>query len=174
MSLTPSPSERDHARGALSAPVVLVHYGDFECPYSGALFPVLQEAKAQMGDDLCVIFRAFPLPDLHPHALQAALAAEAAGDKFWEMHDLLFQNQDALETEDLHDYAAQLELGADWEQKMNSDAVRDKVKASVESGHQSGAHGTPSVFINGAFHDNDEGLWKMSRLKPLLEKANQR
>ena len=173
MSLTPPISPQDHARGDLSAPVVLVHLGDFECPYSGALFPTLQKAKTQMGDDLCVVFRAFPLPDLHPHAMQAALAAEAAGDKFWQMHDLLFQNQGALELEDLRAYAAQIGLDDNWETRMNSDAIRAKVESSIESGHQSGAHGTPSVWINGVFHDNDEGIWRASRLMPLLEAAKQ-
>ena len=172
MPLMPSVSAQDHARGPLWAPVVLVHYGDFECPYSGALFSVLQDAKNRMGDDLCLIFRTFPLPDLHPHALMAALAAEAAADKFWPMHDLLYENQNALTDQDLRDYAAALEMDGDtfWD-VMNAAATRALVEKSVESGHRSGAHGTPSVFINGAFHDNDQALWHSSALMPLLEAA---
>lgn len=126
-----------------------------------------------MGDDLCVIFRTFPLPDLHPHAMMAALAAEAAGDKFWPMHDLLYENQKALDAQDLRQYASQLGLGDKWKTKLNADETRAFVEKSIESGHQSGAHGTPSVFVNGEFHDNDEGLWRSSRLMPLLEAARQ-
>lgn len=173
MSLTPEVLASDFRRGEITAPLVVVHYGDFECPYSGALAPLLNQLKAELGEQMCLVFRYFPLSDLHPHAMQAALAAEAAhqsGDQFWEMHDLLFQNQDALSDDDLLDYAGQ--LGVDigkFKAAMSSDEARANVEESVESGHRSGAHGTPTLFINGEFHDNDEQLWKSSRLTPLIQ-----
>ena len=172
MSLIPEVSARDHARGPLDAKLTIVHYGDFECPYSGALAPLLAQVKREMGAQVCLVFRPFPLADLHPHAWNAALAAQAAGDKFWEMHDLLFANQNALEDEDLRDYAAQIGLNsADFEAAMNAQQTREQVEQSIESGHKSGAHGTPTVFINGRFYDNDRQLWKSSKLGPILEAA---
>ena len=172
MSIIPEISARDHHRGPLDARLVVVHYGDFECPYSGALAPLLTQVSAAMDAEVCVVFRCFPLADLHPHAFNAALAAEAAGDKFWEMHDLLFANQDALGDADLLDYAAQLGLERDaFARAMNADETRARVEQSIESGHKSGAHGTPTVFVNGKFYDNDRQLWKSSKLGPILEAA---
>ena len=172
MSLTPQPLPLDHTRGDLNAPLVVVHYGDFECPYSGALAPLLNQLQGELGERMCLIFRAFPLSDLHPHAFRAALAAEASGESFWEMHDLLFANQRNLSDEDLIGYAAQVGIGrAEFTGAMNSDETRANVEESVESGHRSGAHGTPTLFINGAFHDNDEQLWKRAKLLPLVQAA---
>ena len=172
MPLSPDISADDHARGPLDAKLVVVHYGDFECPYSGALTPLLLKTKRQYGDDMCLIFRAFPLADLHPHAQNAALAGEAAGDKFWEMHDLMFANQKALEDEDLLDYAEQAGLNRDeFAAAMRSNEMRQTVAASVESGRRSGAHGTPTVFVNGTFYNNDRQLWKSSKLMPILQAA---
>ena len=172
MSLTPQPLPLDHARGELNAPLVVVHYGDFECPYSGALAPLLTQLQSELGEKMCLIFRAFPLSDIHPHAMQAALAAEAAGESFWEMHDLLFQNQHALQGDDLIGYAAQVGIGrAEFTRAMNAAETRANVEEAIESGHRSGAHGTPTLFINGEFHDNDEQLWKRARLMPLVEAA---
>ena len=170
MPLAPPISERDRYRGSLDAPLVIVHYGDFECPYSGALAPLLGQIQAESGDEICLIFRHFPLSDLHAHARNAALAAQAAGDNFWEMHDLLFANQRALEDDDLLGYAAQLGLERDnFVRTMNSDETQSIIEKSVESGHQSGAHGTPTVFINGDFYDNDRQLWKRPRLESAIQ-----
>ena len=170
MSLTPDISASDHHRGPLDAPLVIVHYGDFECPYSGALTTVLHQIKAERGDEMCLIFRNFPLADLHPHAHSAALAAQAAGEQFWPMHDLLFANRRDLEEDDLLGYAAQLGLECEpFLQAMKADETSEKVRQSVESGHQSGAHGTPTVFINGEFFDNDRQLWKRPRLDSAIE-----
>ena len=172
MSLTPNISATDRARGPLDAKLVVVHYGDFECPYSGALTPLLLQAQQTMGDQMCLIFRTFPLADIHPHAHKAALAAEATGAKFWQMHDLLFANQKALEDDDLVGYAAQIGLNRDeFIAAMSADETRAKVEQSVQSGHDSGAHGTPTLFINGQFYDNDRQLWKSSKLGPILEAA---
>ena len=96
-------SERDHVLGPATAPVTLIEYGDYECPYCRAAQPILKQIKEIMGDDLRLAYRHFPLSQIHPHAYQAAEAAEAAGaqGRFWEMHDLLFANQDRLGSRDL-------------------------------------------------------------------------
>ena len=170
MSLTPQPLPLDHARGDLNAPLVIVHYGDFECPYSGALAPLLNQLQQELDGKMCLIFRAFPLDDIHPHAMQAALAAEATGESFWEMHDLLFAHQKELSDEDLVGYAAQVGIGRDeFVEAMNAPETRASVEESVESGRRSGAHGTPTLFLNGDFHDNDEQLWKRAKLLALVQ-----
>ena len=172
MPQLPPVTDADHIRGDVNAPVVLVHYGDFECPYSGAAYPVIKRAEELFEGDLCLVFRPFPLDDIHPHAMQAALAAEAAGDKFWEMHDILFENQDLLDFADLFDYAQQIGLDPKtFEQTLRAPATREAIQHSVASGKGIGVHGTPTFFINGEFHDNREGLWKASHLMRLLEKA---
>lgn len=159
-------------RGALDAPVVLVHYGDFECPYSGALFPVLLDLESQFGEKIAVVFRPFPLPDVHPHALETACAAIAAGEKFWPMHDLLFENQDDLNEDALLGYARQIGLDdRQFRAGSASSATRKTVETSVQNAKKIGIHGTPSLFINGQFHDNGEGLWEIERLRPLVEDA---
>lgn len=170
MSLTPQPSPLDHVRGDLNAPLIIVHYGDFECPYSGSLAPLLNHLQQELSEKICLIFRAFPLFDIHPHAFNAALAAEATGESFWEMHDLLFANQNALGDADLIDYAAQTGIGrVEFTDAMNAPETRANVEESVESGHRSGAHGTPTIFINGKFYDNDQQLWKSNKLVPLIQ-----
>src|SRR5262249_10561446 len=111
----PVDPEHDHIRGPEDAPVTLVEYGDFECPYCGRAEPVLRELVAEFGDELRFVFRDLPLTDVHPNAQLAAEAAEAAAaqGKFWEMHDLLFQHQDALTSTDLVRYAKELALDVD-------------------------------------------------------------
>ena len=172
MSLSPPAGSADHIRGDLSAPVVLVQYGDFECPYSAALYGTIKEIQAQWGERLCYVFRPFPLADVHPHAQLAAQAAEAAGEKFWEMHDLLFENQDDLREGDLLEYARTLGLPQQvFGRDLHSQAIAARVAASVRSGRDNGVHGTPTLFVNGEFHDNRESLWEASRLVRVLESA---
>src|SRR6478609_5156920 len=103
----PVSEQRDHVQGPRAAPVTLVEYGDFECPYCGQAYPVVKELLSRQGDRVRLVFRNFPLAEIHPHARHAAEAAEAAGaqGKFWEMHDVLYERQDALEDEDLVAYA---------------------------------------------------------------------
>src|ERR1700749_1348974 len=102
----------DHIRGSLDAPFKLIEYGDYQCPYCGDAHQVVKEIQDQLGDQLCFVFRNFPLTEIHPHAEHAAEAAEAAAAQghFWEMHDLLFENQNALEDDDLVAYATELGL----------------------------------------------------------------
>jgi protein-disulfide isomerase len=150
--LKPAFHQGDHYLGDKDAPVILVEYGDFECPHCGHAHPLLQRLLKEKGKQLLFIFRHFPIQESHPHAYLAALAAEAAGkqDKFWEMHDLIFENQQRLDTHLLMDFAESLQLdlrrfGKDWE----SEESRDKVESDFESGVRSGVNGTPSFFVNG-------------------------
>src|SRR5258708_11061440 len=113
--LTLPVSERDHAQGPADAAVTLVEYGDYECPYCGRAYPIVKQLQQRLGRRLRFVFRNFPLKEIHPHAEHAAEAAEAAAgqDKFWEMHDRLFERQVALEDSSLAEYGAQLGLAAD-------------------------------------------------------------
>src|SRR3954462_10912004 len=103
---------RDHIQGRIDAPIALVEYGDYECPYCGQVYPMVKEIQKRLGDRLCFVFRNFPLINSHPHAEHAAEAAEAAGaqGKFWEMHDLLFEKQGCLADEDIGRYSTALDL----------------------------------------------------------------
>ncbi len=145
-------ANRDHVQGPMDAPIALVEYGDYECPYCGETYPVIKALQERLGDRLCFVFRNFPLVNAHPHAQHAAEAAEAAGaqGRFWEMHDLLFENQDALDDEDLAQYAAALHLDARrliGEVQTGSHAGR--IREDFRSGARGGVNGTPTLFING-------------------------
>ncbi|HEY8742041.1 MAG TPA: thioredoxin domain-containing protein, partial [Chloroflexota bacterium] len=113
--LTPPVTERDHTHGPLAAPLTLVEYGDYECPYCGAAYPIVKEIQRRLGDSLRFVFRNFPLAEMHPHAQHAAEAAEAAGaqEQFWPMHDALYEHQRTLDDAHLRRHAA--ELGLDQE-----------------------------------------------------------
>ena len=150
---------RDHVRGAPTAAVTLVEYGDFECPHCRAAHVVLDNLFGQLGDRFRLVFRHFPLTQIHPHAERAAEAAEAAAvqRRFWDMHDLLFDRQDALGDEDLVAYAA--ELGLDVERfglELVQGSHRSRVREDFLGGVRSGVNGTPTFFINGRRHD---GSW---------------
>ncbi|HZQ06287.1 MAG TPA: thioredoxin domain-containing protein [Anaerolineae bacterium] len=150
-------NERDHIHGLDTALVTLVEYGDYECPHCGAAYPIVKRIEKKMGDNLRFVFRNFPLTESHPHALHAAQAAEAASlqDKFWAMHNALFENQEALEDEDLYGYAEELKLDIKkWTRDFSSEAVVDKIEKDFNSGIRSGVNGTPTFFINGVRHDN--------------------
>jgi len=146
--------ERDHIRGPMEAPVTMVEYGDFECPYCGRAEPAVRELLREFGD-VRYVWRHLPLSDVHPNAQLAAEASEAAARQaaFWEMHDLLFDHQDALEPSDLMGYAEQ--LGLDIERFTND--VREhegaaQIAEDVDSADLSGVSGTPTFFINGQRH----------------------
>lgn len=145
-------SARDHHRGRLDAPLQLVVYGDYECPYTRQALIQIRAVREQLGDNLIFIFRNFPLIEIHPHALQAAQAAEAADEqsKFWEIHDALFEHQKALTDRDLLDYARQLGLDeARFSSDRDSERVLARIEADVDSGESSGVEGTPTLFVNG-------------------------
>jgi Na+/H+ antiporter NhaA len=146
--------ERDHIRGPLAAPVTLVEYGDFECPYCGQAEPVVRELLRDFGD-VRYVWRHLPLSDVHPHARLAAEAAEAAADQcaFWEMHDLLLDHQDLLGFGDLVRYAEQLGLDVErFTDQLQDHAGAARVADDVESADLSGVSGTPTFFINGRRH----------------------
>jgi protein-disulfide isomerase len=141
----------DHVSGSPDAPVTVVEYGDFECPYCAAAAPVLRRLVDGSDGGVRLVFRHYPLPDVHPYALTAALAAEAAGEQgaFWPMHDLLFAHQDRLTDANLRGYGA--ELGLDGDRLVGAAAQRlgDKVEADFASGVALGVPGTPTLFIDG-------------------------
>ncbi len=146
----------DHVQGPDDAPVTLVEYGDYECPYCGLAHPIVKRIQRAMGQNLRFVFRNFPLTEAHPHALHAAQAAEAAAlqDKFWQMHDTLFENQETLEDEDLVAFAQELGLNLNkWRRDFSSEQVTTKIEEDLSSGIRSGVNGTPTFFINGERHD---------------------
>jgi protein-disulfide isomerase len=135
-----------HGYGDPAAPLTVVEYGDFECPYCAAAAPVLREVVDGSGGQVRLVFRHFPLFTKHPFALTAALAAEAAGDRFWAMHDLLFTHQDRLTDADLDRYAAQVGAGAVTGEPAQ--AFRPAVEADYRSGAGQGVRGTPTLFVD--------------------------
>jgi Na+/H+ antiporter NhaA len=146
--------ERDHIRGPIDAPITILEYGDFECPYCGRAEPVVRELLRDFGD-VRYVWRHLPLNDVHPRAQLAAEAAEAAADqgKFWEMHDLLFERQNALRPTDLVAYATQLGLDVDrFTDRLREHVGATRVAEDVDSADLSGVSGTPTFFINGRRH----------------------
>jgi len=159
--LTVPVSERDHATGPLSAALVLVEYGDFECPHCRDAYPVIGELRAAFGDALTFVYRNFPLTSVHKHAQRAAETAEWAGlaGKFWQMHDQLLEHQDRLDDKGLRAAAvavglAPSELQAAWD----NHALIPRVKEDFLGGIKSGVTGTPKFFINGRRHDGPASL----------------
>ncbi len=154
--LTPEVGPEDHSQGPMEAPVALVKYGDYECPYCGQVYPIIKEIQKRLGRSLHFVFRNFPLTIPHPHAQHAAEAPEAAAaqGKFWEMHDFLYEHQKALDDDSLVKYAA--ELGLDMERfrkEMAAQKYAERVRRDFQSGVRSGVNGTPTFFINGVRHD---------------------
>jgi protein-disulfide isomerase len=154
-AVEPLDDEVDHVRGP-SAGHLILEYGDYECPYSRQAFHAIEQIERQLGGNIRFAFRHFPLTSIHPHALAAAAAAEAAAlqGRFWDMHELLFHWQKALEDGDLRGYAAQLGLDvAAFDTDRASAAVADRIRRDVDSGLSSGqVLGTPTLFINGILH----------------------
>ena len=154
--LTQAVSERDHAAGPADAPATLVEYGDYQCPYCGAAYPVVKRLQKTLGRKLRFVFRNFPLTEAHPYALVAAETAEAAAlqGKFWEMHDLIFEQQGLLEPDIIPVWAERIGLDLDkFGKDIEQVAVAARVKEDRRSGIRSGVNGTPTFFINGRRHD---------------------
>jgi protein-disulfide isomerase len=169
--LTMPVGARDHVQGSNDAPVILVEYGDYECPYCGAAYPIVKRVQARMGKRLAFVFRNFPLANMHPHAPLAAEAAEAAGSQgvFWEMHDMLYEHQDALAKNDLIGYARQLGVGGPkFAADLADHNFADRVREDFTSGVRSGVNGTPTFYINGVRHngsyDEDELVKALERV----------
>ena len=155
LALAPLDEKVDHVRGS-PAGRLLIEYGDYECPYSRQAFRAIEQVERQLGGNVRFAFRHFPLTGIHPHALAAAAAAEAAAlqGRFWDMHELLFHRQKALEDGDLRGYAAQLGLEvAAFDRDRASIEVADRIRRDVDSGLASGqVLGTPTLFIDGIVH----------------------
>jgi len=170
--LTEPVSDRDHVQGSTTAPVTLVEYGDYECPYCGEAYPIVKEIQERFGDGLRFVFRNFPISTAHPHAERAAEAAEAADaqGRFWEMHDHLYENQRHLGDDDLLSYADQLGLDADlFAKALSEHAYADRVHRDFMSGVRSGVNGTPTFYINGVRHDDS---YDTETLTEALEQAS--
>jgi protein-disulfide isomerase len=157
----PVDEERDHIQGSREAPVTLVEYGDYECPYCGAAYPIVKEVQARLGDRLRFVFRNFPITTSHPHAEHAAEAAEAAAaqGRFWEMHDHLYEHQRHLEDHDLHGYAEELGLDVEtFDRELAEHSHAARVREDFMSGARSGVNGTPTFYINGERHNDSYDL----------------
>ncbi|HTA76099.1 MAG TPA: DsbA family protein [bacterium] len=162
-------SKDDHFQGPDKAPLVLVEYGDYQCPHCGHAYPIVKRIQKALGDQLKFVFRNFPLAEVHPDAVNAAKVAEAAAlqKKFWEMHDMLFEKQTNLDVESLGDYAAELGLNVEkLNEAVGTAAVENRVEADFEGGVRSGVNGTPTFFINGARYDGD---WEYATLLKALK-----
>jgi len=146
----------DHVIGPENAKYTLVEYGDYECPNCGRLYLILRDLQKDFGDRLRIVYRHYPLSGIHPHAQQAAEAAEAAAaqGKFWEMHALLFEHQNALDTHDMIRYAGELNLDVQrFRQELKKHICSDRVRGDFIAGVQNGVYGTPGLFMNGVRYD---------------------
>jgi len=166
--------ERDHIRGAVDGPVTIVEYGDFECPYCGQAEPVVRELLRDFGEEVRYVWRHLPLNDVHPHAQIAAEAAEAAADQnaFWELHDLMLDNQDALEPSDLIGYAERLGLDVErFADNLREHTGAARVAEDVDSADLSGVTGTPTFFINSR---RQHGAYDIASLSAAVRAAGAR
>jgi protein-disulfide isomerase len=162
----------DHLHGTEDAPYTLVEYGDYECPNCGRLYAILRDLQRDLPSRLRVVFRHYPLSGIHRHAQQAAEAAEAAEaqGKFREMHTLLFERQQSLQTKDLIHYAEQLALDVDrFRHELKNGTYSERVRADFLAGVQNGVYGTPGLFLNGVRHD---GEWDNESLRQLFDSKN--
>jgi protein-disulfide isomerase len=169
--LTLPVGSRDHAQGDANAPVTLVEYGDYECPYCGAAYPIVKEVQARMGERLRFVFRNFPITTSHPHAEHAAEAAEAAAaqGRFWEMHDRLYEHQRHLADADLQRHAEERGLDTDrFDSELAQHVHEQRVREDFMSGVRSGVNGTPTFYIDGKRHD---GSYELESLLAALERA---
>jgi protein-disulfide isomerase len=164
-------SAEDHVQGPESAPVTLVEYGDYECPHCAQAHPIVKRLQKRFGDSLRFVFRNFPLREMHPHAQAAAETAEFAGahGKFWEMHDLLFENQQRLSPALFVELAQTLKLPTQaLEEALKEGRFTAHVRADFRDGVRSGVNGTPTFFINGQRHD---GSWEFPDLLLTVDQA---
>jgi formate-nitrite transporter family protein len=146
---------RDHILGPDSAPVTLVEYGDYQCPFSAEAHEVVMQLREELGAKIRYVYRHFPLNEIHPSALPSAQTAEVAAteNKFWEMHDLLYENQGALEEEDLVQYAASIGLSEGLLNQVFEDGLYlDRIEEDIDSGTRNEVESTPSFFINGELY----------------------
>jgi len=166
-------TKNDHFQGPFDAPVTLVEYGDYECPHCGRAYPIVKEVQKKMGARLRFVFRNFPLTNAHPNAELAAESAEAAGSqgKFWEMHDLLYENQETLGGELVQSLAKDLNLNLKkFVDDIETRKFKEHVKKDFMGGVKSGVNGTPGFFIKDVRYDDS---WDPDTLSSILEAAAQ-
>ncbi len=153
----PVDEKRDHIQGPLNAPLTLVQYGDFQCPYCGAAYPEVKKVEKQLGAKLRFVFRNFPLTRIHEFALDAAEAAEAAAaqGKFWEIHDFLYEHQSTLGDPNVAlDFARKLGLDVQrFQRELSQHKYQSRIKEDFSGGIRSGVNGTPTFYVNGIRHD---------------------
>jgi protein-disulfide isomerase len=171
MTLSVAVGKSDHARGAQDAPVTLVEYGDYQCPYCADVHSMIQSIAKTMGANLRFVFRHMPLKVMHPYAQYAAEAAEAAGaqGKYWEMHDAIYDHQSDLDLELVHALALTLELDMPrFEADMEARRYRPRVERDFMGAMRSGVAATPTFFING---ERYEGILEQRALLTALQRA---
>jgi protein-disulfide isomerase len=157
-------NDQDHVRGAVTAPVTLVEYGDYQCPYCAAAHPIINDLLRQRADTVRFVFRHFPLTNVHPYAEVAAETAEAAAarDQFWQMHAWLFDHQDQFQPAFVSTFADQLGLpGYKVSREVNEHIYLDRIQRDFAGGVRSGVNGTPSFFVNGRRHDGGYTLGEL-------------
>jgi len=162
-------NSNDHVYGNSSATLELVEYGDYECPYCGRAYPIIKSIQQELGPDLRFVFRNFPLSKVHQHAFSAAVATEAASrqDKFWEMHDIIFENQETLDAQSIFMFAMTIGLDPErFKNDMQEKVLIDKVEKDFESGMRSGVNKTPTFFVNGKKYD---GMYSGDQLLHFLQ-----
>lgn len=170
IDLIPAVNSNDHIWGNMNAPLELVEYGDYECPFCGQAHPIVKSIKEKLGADIKFVFRNFPLRKIHPNAYPAAVATEAAAlqGRFWEMHDIVFENQKTLEPESILFFADKLGLDIERFQKdILDETLFLKARKDFESGMKSGVNRLPAFFVNGKKFNGD---WSKNELLQYLER----
>lgn len=170
----PVDEKRDHVKGPSDAPVTLVEYGDFECPDCGVVYPTINELEKRMGNKMRFVYRYYPLVESHPHAEHAAEVAEAAAaqGKFWEMFDMLYENQRHLSDAHLIEYAKSIGLDIDLlDREMKAGTYTKRIEEDLDSGDQSGLEGTPTFYINGQYYD---GAYNVDAFQEAVEQASRK
>ena len=165
----PVSESRDHIQGPVNAPITLVEYGDYECPYCGQAYMIIKEIQERLGSKLCFVFRNFPLTKVRPHAYKAAIAAEtaAAQGKFWDMYDYLFKHGQVVNDDNLRQSAAKLGLNvARFDREFLARTYSSHVDEDIQSGKSSGVKSTPTFFINGDRYNNS---WDLDTLLNALD-----
>ena len=170
--ITPVNIGTDHIRGSIDAPISIVEYGDYECPYTGMAYPIVKEILKHFNTKVYFVFRNFPLIEIHPHAQHAAEAAEVAAsqDKFWQMHDYLFEHQIALDDNHLLQYAGKLRLDINkFKKEVSEHTYAPLIEESLKSGIDSGVKGTPTFFVNGEHYEDP---WDLETFSNFLKTLN--
>ena len=169
MKLSPGVDRNDRVIGPASAPVTLLEFGDYQCPYCGKAQPIVKGLLEEYGSSVRYVFRNYPLTDLHPNAMNAALVAESADrEDFWKLHDTLFDNQQMLDPKSLINFAMAAGVSENSARAALDGSTTSKVAADIQSGDRSGVQGTPSFYINGLRHDGD---WSYEALREVLREA---